>query len=123
MKKDQRVIHDDIDKALMKLETRDKIKVLSEIKESPPKPNYMKTNIDGNIYAIDLNVLLQAQIADCPATVIPMLIDHAVRTAVDIKDTYKPEKRILDFTWIWLLILIIGLGIVFLVMNMIFKIF
>ena len=90
-------------------EIRDKIQLMDNIKNNPPRPGEMKQTIAEGVYEIDLDALLAAQINDCPATVIPMLIDHGVRTAVDIKQTYKPEKRILDFQYWWVIFLAIGL--------------
>jgi len=123
-KPEKKDVHDDIDAALKNIPKKDKIQLVNDVKEKPPEPGKMKVEIkDGNVYAIDLNALLQAQLSDCPATVIPMLIDHGVRTAVDIKKAYNPEKRHLDFQYWWLLFLIIGLGGAFLFANMLFGFF
>ena len=117
-------VHDDIDTELKSLQKRDKIQLVTDVKEKPPKPGEMKVEIkDGEVYAIDLNALLLAQLSDCPATVIPMLIDHGVRTAVDIKKAYNPEKRHLDFQYWWLIFLIIGLGGAVLFADMMFGLF
>jgi len=114
-------IHTKVDERLQKV--RDKMKLLDDIKNDPPPPGTMKTVIPPGSYAVDLNALLAAQISDCPATVIPMLIDHGVRTAVDIKDTYRTEKRHLDFQYWWVIFLVIGLFAVIYFANMIFGIF
>ena len=103
-------IHDEISSKLDDIKTKDKIdkiKLRNKIANEPPDKNVMSVNIEEGVYQIDLRALLDAQIADCPATVIPMLIDHGVRTAVDIKDTYKPEKRTLRFEYWWILVLMI----------------
>jgi len=109
-------MHDKIDTELLKI--RDKIKIMDDIKTNPPVPGEMKQIISEGVYAVDLDALLSAQLSDCPATVNPMIIDHAVRTAVDIKNTYKPEKRLPEFNFIWILVLIVGLGMVFLFARM-----
>ena len=111
-------VHEDIDEALKQLRTRDKIQLVEKVKAEPPETGYMKEEIQPGVYAIDLNTLLMAQLSDCPATVIPMLIDHGVRTAVDIKETYKPEKRALAFQYWWILFLIMGLGAAYLFLSM-----
>lgn len=110
-----------VDERLEKV--RDRMKLLDDIKNKPPKPGVMTTIIPPGSYAVDLNTLLAAQISDCPATVIPMLIDHGVRTAVDIKDTYRTEKRHLDFQYWWVIFLVIGLLAVMWLANMMFGIF
>jgi len=102
---------------------RDKLKLLNDVRENPPKKGVMETRVEEGLYAIDLRALLDAQLTDCPATVIPMLIDHGVRTAVDIKDTYRPEKRILPFEYWWIIFLIIGIGGGILLLQMLFGIF
>lgn len=113
-------IHDRVDEALRSLESSDKIQLMNDIKTTPPKPDSLKTVIKPGSYAVDLRTLLAAQISDCPATVIPMLIDHGVRTAVDIKETYKPEKRYMSFEYKWILWLILGLGIGLVVLSFLF---
>jgi len=107
-----------VDESLKKI--RDKIKLKDDIKNNPPEKGKMLTQIPPGTYAIDLNALLNAQITNCPGTVIPMLIDHGVRTAVDIKETYKPEKRNIEFKWLWAVVLVLGLMIVVYFSGMIF---
>jgi len=114
-------IEEKVDEEIKQL--TDKIKTRIEIENNPPIPGEMKTEIPEGTYAVDLNTLLSAQIVDCPSTVIPMLIDHGVRTAVDIKETYKPEKRVLDFQYWWVIFLVIGLFALLWVANMMFGIF
>jgi len=117
-KKDTSSISQVVDAEILKV--RDKIKLVDEIKSNPPVKGEMETEIKDGIYSIDLDTLLNAQISDCPATVIPMLIDHGIRTAVDIKETYKPEKRAMDFHYVWVLILIAGIfGVIYLALSMI----
>jgi hypothetical protein len=119
--KHQEDINSRVDNELLRI--RDRIKLVDDIKKNPPKPGVLNIDIPDGTYEIDLNTLLAAQITDCPATIIPMLIDHGVRTAVDIKETYKPEKRMLDFSYWWLIVLIIGLVAIVMIANMIFGIF
>ena len=114
-------IEEKVDEELKQL--TDKIKIRTNIENNPPIPGEMKTEIPEGQYAIDLNTLLAAQIVDCPSTVIPMLIDHGVRTAVDIKETYKPEKRVLDFQYWWVIFMVIGLFALLWIANMMFGIF
>ena len=104
-------------------EIRDKIKLADEVKQHPPEKDVMKEVIGEGVYAVDLNCLLMAQLSDCPATVIPMLIDHAVRTNIDIKEAYKAKKRLPSFNFVWLIILLFGLIAGLLFMSWIFKIF
>ena len=106
-----------------KEQLRDKIRLINKIKNELPPTGIMETEIPDGRYAIDLNTLLRAQIADCPSTVIPMLIDHGIRTAVDIRNTYRPEKRLPSFNLIWLLLLIVGFGIFILFANSMFHFF
>jgi len=84
-------VHSKIDEELFKI--RDKVKIIDDIKTNPPPPGAVGVTLEKGVHEIDLSTLLSSQIVDCPGTVIPMLIDHGVRTAVDIKDTYKPERR------------------------------
>ena len=114
-------IEEKVDEELKQL--TDKIKIRTDIENNPPIPGEMKTEIPEGTYAIDLNTLLSAQIVDCPSTVIPMLIDHGVRTSVDIKETYKPEKRVLDFQYWWVIFMVIGLFALLWIANMMFGIF
>ena len=116
-------VEDEIDRKLMDLRENDKIKLMNEVQKSPPEPKDMEVELPDDVYRIDLRTLLNAQLSDCPSTVIPMLIDHAVRTAVDIKDTYRPERRLPQFEYMWVIFLIIGLGAGFIILNWMFGIF
>ena len=113
----------DFDRSTREAQIRDRIRLLNDVRENPPEKGEMSVEIPEGIYAIDLRALLEAQLTDCPATVIPMLIDHGVRTAVDIKNAYKPEKRRLNFEYWWVIFMIIGLGAGLFFINMIFHIF
>jgi len=99
-------IDDDIDKAL---ETRDRIRLMDEVKRHPPKPGYDEVKLEPGMYAIDLHTLYNAQLSDRPSTVNPMIVDHAVRTALSKKQAYRPEKRVLPFAYWWVIFLIIGI--------------
>ena len=116
-------VHSDIDQALRRIQKRDKIQLVNDVKVKPPTPGKMNVDLTPGKYAIDLSVLLAAQLSDCPATVIPMLIDHAVRTNIDIKEAYKPEKRILDFHFWWIIILVGGLVAMLFLIQSLFGVF
>jgi len=88
---------------------QDKIKTIEEMKVNPVKPGYGSVDIPPGKYAVDLNALFNGQISDCPGTVIPMLIDQAVRVNLDKRESYKPEKRSLDFKYWWVIFLMIGI--------------
>lgn len=96
----------DVDRTL---ETRDKIKLMDEVKRHPPKPGYDGVKLDDDLYAIDLHCLYNAQLSDRPSTVNPMIVDHAVRTAVSKKQAYRPERRELGFAYWWVIFLVIGI--------------
>ena len=114
-KKDSKPVEDAVDDLFKLGEMRDKIKLVQQVRNDPPKTGVMKVEVPEGIHVIDLNTLLDAQLSDCPATVIPMLIDHGVRTAVDIKESYKPEKRLVNFNFWWVVAIILGLGILYVV--------
>lgn len=114
-------IDDKVDEKLK--EIGDKIQLTNKAEKNPPEPGEMKVELKPGLYEVDLNTLLNAQLSDCPATVIPMLIDHGVRTAVDIKNVYRPEKRYLGFQYWWVIFLAIGFVCVLMLGNMVFKIF
>jgi len=118
----------DVDKTL---ETRDRIRLMDEVKRHPPKPEYDKVELgegaknDGDekkhtgLYAIDLHTLFNAQLSDRPSTVNPMIVDHAVRTAVSKRQAYRPEKRVLPFAYWWVIFMVIGIaGIAWLGLSM-----
>lgn len=103
---DTSVVDANVDRAL---ETRDKIRLMDEIKRHPPKPGYDGVKLDEDLYAIDLHTLYNAQLSDRPSTVNPMIVDHAVRTAVSKRQAYRPEKRELGFAYWWVIFLVIGI--------------
>lgn len=104
-------------------QVRDKIQLTNKVKTNLSPTGALETQVPDGVYAVDCNALLRAQISDCPSTVIPMLIDHGIRTAVDIRNTYRPEKRLPSFNLIWLLLLIVGFGIFILFANNMFHFF
>ena len=104
-------------------EKLDKIQFVEKIKENPPPIGSLKTEIKEGLYEIDLDTLLRGQIVDAPSTVIPMLIDHHERVAVDVKESYKPERRRLPFQYWWLFIMLIGFLVMIYFANMFLKMF
>jgi len=103
-------------------QTIDRVKLAHEIRTNPPKPGYMRVDVLPGIYSIDLNTDAHWFFHHV-CTVFPFLIDQAVRTHVDIRDSFKPEKRKLDFEYWWILFIPIGMIIAVFVLNMFFKIF
>jgi len=110
------------EKIISEKQTMDRIKLADEIRTNPPKPGFMRVNIPPAIYSIDLNTDAHWWFHHV-CTVFPFLIDQAVRTHVDIRDSFKPEKRKLDFEYWWLLFIPIGLIAAIFLLNMVFKIF
>ena len=116
-----------IDKELAKFKTDiESLKILDDVQETPPKPGYMKTKLgpgsepdDDGLYEVDLDTLLAADLSNCPGTVLPVLIDNTLQTMFAIRDAYKPEKRAISFPWIWIILIVVGLIIVFLVINLV----
>lgn len=113
-KKDENRVFDfsqidkEIDKALEKTkQVEDRVRIAHEIKENPPKPGFMKTDVKPGIYSIDLNTDANWWFNHV-CTVFPFLLDQGIRTHVDIKDSWKPEKRFMDFNYMFLVIAVIG---------------
>ena len=122
-----RNIENEVDKVLgkekvMEKSPEDRIRLAHEIKSNPPEPGYMKTDVIPAIYSIDLNTDANWWFTH-PCTVFPWLMDQGIRTHMDIKDSFKPEKRFPDFNYIWVVILLAGLFGLFLIANMVFGIF
>lgn len=86
----------------------DRIRFAHEIKTHPPEPGYMKVDVKPAIYSIDLNTDAHWWF-NHTCTVFPLLLDQAKRTHTDIKDSFKPEKRLPDFNLMWVMILVVGL--------------
>ena len=110
------------EKIISEKQTMDRIKLADEIRTNPPKPGFMRVNVPPAIYSIDLNTDAHWWFHHV-CTVFPFLIDQAVRTHVDIRDSFKPEKRKLDFEYWWILFIPIGLIAAIFLLNMVFKIF
>jgi hypothetical protein len=115
---DENKIHDDIDDALRNIMNKDKIQLVNEVIVHPPLNDYMKEEVPPGVYALDLRTALNAQLSDRPASVNPMIVDHACRAAVNRRDAYKSEKRKLPFQYWWLLLLLIGGGVILLFVMM-----
>jgi len=100
----------------------DRIRIANEIKTNPPIPGYMKVDVSPAIYSIDLNTDAHWWFNHV-STVFPLLLDQGIRTHVDIKDSFKPDKRLPDFNFMWILILIIGIVAMLVVSKFILKLF
>jgi len=116
--KEEKTVEEQVDQRIA--EVQDKIKTIEEMKVKPVKPGYATIDIPPGKYAVDLNDLFNGQISECPGTVIPMLIDHAVRTNLDKRDSYKVEKRIIDFKYWWVFGLIAGIIVMAWIATMMF---
>ena len=99
-----------------------KIQFADKIRKNPPKPGYMEVEVEPKIYSIDLNTDAHWWFTRA-CTVFPLLLDQAKRTHIDIKDSFKAEKRHLDFQYWWVIFLVIGVVAAFLLANTMFKIF
>jgi len=112
---------EEVDDLLSKKEKKyrvaeDRIRIANEIKRNPPKPGFMKVDVKPGIYSIDLNIDAHWWFNHV-CTVFPLLLDQGIRTHVDIKDSFKAKKRLPDFNYIWLVLLIVGLVGVFLFLS------
>ena len=111
---DIKFITSDVDEKIDKLTDKedekelDRVSFAHEIKKKPPKPKYMEVKVEPKIYSIDLNIDAHWWFSHV-CTVFPLLLDQAKRTHVDIKDSFKPEKRLPDFNHMFIVILFIGL--------------
>lgn len=92
----------------LKYDAEDRVRIAHEIKNNPPTPGFMRVDIPPGIYGIDLNTDAHWWFNHV-CTVFPLLLDQGIRTHVDIKDSFKPEKRLPDFNYMWIIVLIIGL--------------
>jgi hypothetical protein len=106
----------------MRKSADDRIRIANEIKNNPPVPGYMKVDVPPGVYSIDLNTDAHWWFNHA-CTVFPFLFDQGIRTHVDIKDSFKPEKRMPDFNFMWILILIIGIAVMVAVAKLIFHLF
>lgn len=102
-------IHKRVDSEIDKI--REDIETLStirQIEEKPPESGTMSVDIKPGVYAVDLRRYIKGQLADCPGTVIPVLVDHTVRTSLDLKNAFRTEKRVVDFQYWWVFFAVIG---------------
>lgn len=76
--------------------------------------------ITSGIFAIDLNLDAHWWF-DRACTVFPMIIDQSVRTHVDVRDSFKPEKRKIEFPYLWVAVAIVGICMISLLFLMAFK--
>ena len=102
--------------------SEDRMRIANEIKSNPPQPGYMKVDVMPAVYSIDLNTDAHWWFNHV-CTVFPLLLDQGIRTHVDIKDSFKPEKRLPDFNLLWIIILIAGIAAMFVVAKFIFHLF
>jgi hypothetical protein len=102
-------IETDADKTDIELTAIDKIKVGHEIRTNPPNPGFMKVDVPPAIYSIDLNTDAYWWFNRI-STVFPLILNQAIRTYVDIKDSFKPEKRKIEFPYLFLLLAIVGIA-------------
>lgn len=97
----------DVDKPV-----ENRVRFAHEIKKNPPKPGYMKTDVQPGIYSIDLNVDAHWWFNHV-CTVFPLLMDQGIRTHMDLKESFKPEKRLPDFNYMWVFVVVIGIIAIF----------
>jgi hypothetical protein len=121
-------IEDNIDKLTEHLEEKiekkdeeltaiDKIKLAHEIRANPPKPGFMKVEVPPAIYSIDLNTDAYWWFNRI-STVFPLILNQGIRTYMDLKDSFKPEKRKIEFPYLFLILAIAGIAVaVILVMT------
>lgn len=82
----------------------------------------MQVDVKPAIYSIDLNTDANWWFTH-PCTVFPWLMDQGIRTHMDIKDSFKPEKRLPDFNFMWILLLIAGIIVIFYLAATMFGLF
>ena len=122
-KKDTKKIESEVDKVLQEKkkeqekptemipvveEEVDRVSFAHEIKNNPPEKGYMKVDIIPAIYSIDLNIDAHWWFNHV-CTVFPLLLDQSKRTHIDLKDSFKEQKRLPDFNYMFIFILFIGL--------------
>uniref|UniRef100_A0A6M3LXH2 Uncharacterized protein n=1 Tax=viral metagenome TaxID=1070528 RepID=A0A6M3LXH2_9ZZZZ len=111
-------VHDEIDKVITKkMKVEDRVRIAHEIKKNPPTPGYMKTEVPPGIYSIDLNIDAHWWFHHV-CTVFPFLLDQGIRTHMDLKDSFKPEKRLPDFNYMFLFVAIVGVVGIIMVTKM-----
>jgi hypothetical protein len=111
--------HEEIDKVLSDFRKSDldkpvenRMRFAHEIKKNPPKPGYMSTVVKPGIYSIDLNVDAHWWFNHV-CTVFPLLLDQGIRTHMDLKESFKPEKRLPDFNYMWIVAVVVGIIAIF----------
>lgn len=119
---DKLISHKDMKEEKKKYTLSDRIRFAHEIKQNPPKTDFMKTEVKPAIYSIDLNTDAHWWF-NHTCTVFPLLLTQAKRTYFDLQDSFKKERRLPDFNYMFILIIIMGLGGVFLIANMFFRFF
>lgn len=110
----KRDVNSEVDKVIsrkkpVRFSAEDRVRIAHEIKSNPPEPGFMKVDVAPAVYSIDLNTDAHWWFNHV-CTVFPLLMDQGIRTHVDIKDSFKPEKRLPDFNYMWILVLIIGVA-------------
>jgi len=109
IEKDANTIRDEVDNVIKsKIKVEDRVRIAHEIKKNPPRPGYMKIDVKPAIYSIDLNNDAHWWFNHV-CTVFPFLLDQGIRTHMDLKDSFKPEKRLLDFNYAFLVIAAVGI--------------
>ena len=104
-------------KKLPRYSAEERVKIANEIKTDPPNMGYMNVDVKPAVYSIDLNTDANWWFNHV-CTVFPWLMDQGIRTHVDIRDSFKPEKRHADFNLVWLLLIPIGLAGLFFALSM-----
>lgn len=99
----------EVDKKGTDITAIDKIKIGHEIRTNPPNQGFMKVEVPPAIYSIDLNTDAYWWFNRI-STVFPLILNQAIRTYVDIKDSFKPEKRKIEFPYLFLLLAIVGIA-------------
>jgi len=106
-----------VDKILKDLESEekkqhvtgmDRIRFAHDIRNNPPKPGYMEVTIPPGVYSLDLNTDAHWWFGTS-CTVFSLLLDQTKRTHMDLKDSFKPEKRLPDFNLMWIVLVVVGL--------------
>lgn len=96
--------------------------VHTTISESIKEDGTIKKIEHSPFLVVDLYSAINANIAQCPMNVVPMLIDQAQQMVELEKKTFKPEKRKDEFNWWWLIVIgIILMGIVPVTILMLMK--
>lgn len=107
-KVDKDEINKHVDEILKnQIKVEDRVRVAHQIKKNPPKPGYMHTEVPPGVYAIDLNTDAHWWFNHV-CTVFPFLLDQGIRTHVDLKDSFKPEKRLPDFNYMFIVLAVMG---------------